>query len=77
MHEAGSLVEELFRGPIGGSRDHAPHPDSEFARVLFKLLNDHVEERSRHLFSFLPSPSDPPVASMAAAGRAATVPVQG
>ena len=28
-------------------------PNSEFAKVLFKLLDDYVEPRSRHLFSFL------------------------
>ncbi len=30
------------------------HPDSEFGRVLFRLLNEHVEERARPLFAFLP-----------------------
>jgi hypothetical protein len=61
---AGALALEHF----------AQHPESEFARVLFKLLNDHVEERSRHLFGFLPSPNPPAAASMAAAGREATAP---
>lgn len=35
-------------------------PTSEFARVLFKLLDDYVEPRSRHLFSFLPKRDDAP-----------------
>jgi hypothetical protein len=63
----------------------ARHPDSEFARVLVKLLDDHVEERSRHLFAFLPKREGAPVApfevpavpggpQLAAAARATTVP---
>ncbi|MGP0092321.1 MAG: hypothetical protein ACLPKB_20525 [Xanthobacteraceae bacterium] len=75
---AGALALEHF----------AQHPSGEFARVLFKLLNDHVDERARHLFAFLPardapqtaglaadeSPTPPAATSMAAAARAATVP---
>ncbi len=55
---AGALALEHF----------AQHPDGEFAKVLFKLLNEHVEERSRYLFSFLPAG---PAAASAPAGRAA------
>jgi hypothetical protein len=55
---AGALALEHF----------AQHPDGEFAKVLFKLLDEHVEERSRYLFSFLlPAPA----AASAPAGRAA------
>jgi hypothetical protein len=74
---AGALALEHF----------AQNPSGEFARVLFKLLNDHVDERARHLFTFLPardtqtaglasdaSPTPPAATSLAAAARAATVP---
>ena len=62
------------------------HPGSEFSKVLFSLLNEFVEERSRRLFAFLPardasqiagpeeSPTHPPAASVAAAARAVTAP---
>jgi hypothetical protein len=44
----------------------AQHPESEFGRTLFRLLNDHVEERSRYLFAFLPKPEAPPSSANAA-----------
>ena len=46
---AGALAREHFQ----------KEPTSEFARVLFKLLDDYVEERSRHLFTFLPKREGP------------------
>jgi hypothetical protein len=73
---AGALALEHF----------AQNPDSEFSRVFYKLLNEHVEDRSRHLFTFLPDPEGtppglvrddpaPPAApSVAAAARAMTAP---
>jgi hypothetical protein len=64
------------------------HPGSEFSKVLISLLNEFVEERSRHLFAFLPkrdgtpaggsasdsAPAPPGALSMAAAARATTAP---
>jgi hypothetical protein len=41
---AGALALEHFQA----------HPDSEFAKTLFKLLDEYVEQRSRPLFAFLP-----------------------
>jgi len=64
------------------------HPGSEFSKVLFSLINEFVEPRSRHLFAFLPkgdstpagapaddgAPAVPGAPSIAAAARATTAP---
>jgi hypothetical protein len=79
---------KVIAGALALALEHfSQNPDSEFSRVFYKLLNDHVEDRSRYLFTFLPTPEGTPSApvrddgpalpaapSVAAAARAMTAP---